>query len=73
MFSNLKNTVKNIALSKKLDWTETREKNVWNIENDFNRGRITVDGAIGALENEFRPGLSQSDYQEIKRRLERIK
>lgn len=72
MNSNLKNIVKGLATKKKLEWSNTRESKVWNIENDFNNKRTSVDDALRALEGEFSYNLDKYDYKEIRKQLENI-
>lgn len=72
MNSNLKNIVKGLAMKKKLEWSNTRESKVWNIENDFNNKRTSVDDALRALEGEFSYNLDKYDYKEIRKQLENI-
>lgn len=72
MNSNLKNIVKDLVLKKKLDWSGTRERKVWNMENDFNNKRTSVDDVLSALEGEFSYNLDKYDYREIKKQLEYI-
>jgi len=72
MYSNLKNIVKNLAAKKKLDWSQTREKKVWQIEHDFNEKKASVDDAMKALEGEFSYNLDKYDYKDIRKHLERL-
>lgn len=71
MNSNLLAMVKNIATSKKLVWTSTRDGDVRNIERDLNKGRKTINDTMVALENKFGAELDKYNYQEIKKTLER--
>jgi len=71
MNSNLKNTVKNIADRKKIDWSSFRADKVREIERDLDNGKISIDDTIGRLRAEFGSDLGKYDYQEIKTALER--
>jgi|GEM_PF-1169170 len=72
MNSNLREVVKSLAMKKKLEWSSTRDSKVWNIENDFNNKRNSVDDAMRSLEGEFSYHLDKYDYQEIRKKMENV-
>ena len=71
MYSNLKNTVKNLVDRKKIDWSSFRADKVRDIERELDNGKISIEDAIGKLKDEFGSDLGRYDYQEIKTALER--
>ncbi|MEK7598459.1 MAG: hypothetical protein AAB487_01865 [Patescibacteria group bacterium] len=71
MYSNLKNTVKNLVDRKKIDWSSFRADKVRDIERELDNGKISIEDAIGKLKDEFGSDLGRYDYQEIKKALER--
>ena len=71
MYSNLKSLVIDLAKSKGVEITETREYRIRDIERSLDNDRITPEQAMDKLKMEFRYELSSDDYSKIKKSVER--
>lgn len=62
--------VKDLAVSKKLDWTSFREKRMWEVGKNLENKQIDVDQAITEMRGEFKSyEISDSDAKAIKEKL----
>ncbi|MDR3558812.1 MAG: hypothetical protein P4L62_02225 [Candidatus Pacebacteria bacterium] len=68
--NNFVKIVKDLAVSKKLDWTSFREKRMWEVGKNLENKQIDVDQAITEMRGEFKSyEISDSDAKAIKEKL----